>query len=395
GYNKATRQPLKFGFGFRFAQTLQRRLRIARPLANQLADRFEFLLIYRILADELIDFNKRRIRPLLGERVGDILNDILCLRQDETIQAIDALRLQYPDYADSLERLFLLKAGVRLEETAFDDAKEQMLIGTELHRDLLRDVENTRRTSHTRPTLDLGLKTRDLVSAHPLFKDLPGKQQKAIRRMMRPQFATPREKLIRRGDRGDAAYFIASGAVEVQAPSHTVRLGRGDVFGEIALMTGGRRSADVVALGYCQLLSLGAHDFKSLMDQHPDLREHVVALAEMRQLMNTDKAEHEIEDPVVPQFASEDPAKDQGDVVEAKGDQDGQGDQATPAEEAPTSEEQENETVNIEVTEEIKVTETITVSSNKEKSAEESSSAISADQATAPDKEAKKETASG
>lgn len=303
GYNKATRQPLKFDFSFRLAQALQRRLRITRPLAIRLADRFEFLLIYRILADELIEFSNEDIRPLLGDRVGDILHDTLAIRQEETLQAIDALRLQYPDYADALEEQFLRKAGVRLEETAYDDAKAQMLIGTELHRDLLRDVERARRACNTRPKLDLGLKTRELVNAHPLFADLPAKQKKAIRRMMRPQFATPGEKLIRKGDRGDAAYFIASGAVEVRTPTHAVRLGRGDVFGEIALMTGGRRSADVVALGYCQLLSLGAQDFKDLMKQHEDLREHVGALARKRQFMNTDDDTTEIEDPVVPFFA--------------------------------------------------------------------------------------------
>ncbi|MHA7774064.1 cation:proton antiporter domain-containing protein [Roseibium sp. M-1] len=303
GYNKAVRQPLKFGLGFRVAQTLQRRLRINRPLAIRLADRFEFLLVYRILADELIEFNNRRIRPLLGDRVADILQDTLAIRQEETLAAIDALRLQYPDYADALEGQFLRKAGVRLEETAYDEGKEQMLIGTELHRDLLRDVERTRRESHTRPKLDLGLKTRELVSAHPLFAELSRKRQKTIRRMMRPQFATPGETLIRKGDRGDAAYFIASGAVEVRAPTGNVRLGRGDVFGEIALMTGGRRSADVVALGYCQLLSLRAQDFKALMAEHEDLREHVAGLAKNRQLMNTDDPSEDVEDPVVPFFA--------------------------------------------------------------------------------------------
>lgn len=325
GYNKAVRKPLKFGFGFRIAQMLQRRLRIARPLANRLADRFEFLLVYRILADELIDFNNLHIRPLLGERVADILQDTLAIRQDETMQAIDALRLQYPDYADALEDQFLRKAGVRLEETAFDNARDQMLIGTELHRNLLRDVERSRRSSHTRPKLDLGLKTRELVSAHPLFADLPRKRQKAIRRMMRPQFATPGEKLIRKGDRGDAAYFIASGAVEVQAPTHNVRLGRGDVFGEIALMTGGRRSADVFALGYCQLLYLKAHDFKALMEQHPDLRDHVVSLAQERQLMNIDEPEHDVEDPVFPVFTKDGP------------DTEPTNDEQTPATEQPES----------------------------------------------------------
>jgi CPA1 family monovalent cation:H+ antiporter len=391
GYNKATRQPLKFGFGFRFAQALQRRLRITRPLANRLADRFEFLLIYRILADELVDFNNSRIRPLLGDRVADILLDTLSLRQDETIQAIDAMRLQYPDYADALEGQFLLKAGVRLEETAYDEAKGQMLIGTELHQDLLRDVERARRSSHTRPKLDLGLKTGDLVSAHPLFKDLPRKQQKAIRRMMRPQFATPRERLIRRGDRGDAAYFIASGAVEVQAPSHSVRLGRGDVFGEIALMTGGRRSADVVALGYCQLLSLGAHDFKALMEQHPDLREHVVDLATKRQLMNTDKAEHEIEDPVVPQFAQEEteedqtPESDEPESTEVSKDESPQEDKA----ESDTGE----ATLKIEVTEEIKLTETIEIKEDKE--TDETGQDTKPAKEKNSDDAAKKETASG
>ncbi len=304
GYNKAVRRPLRFGIGFRLAQMLQRRLRIARPLAIRLADRFEFLLVYRILADELIDFNEKHIRPLLGERVSDILNDTLCIRQDETVQAIDALRLQYPDYADALEGQFLRKAGVRLEETSYDSARDQMLIGTELHRDLLQDVERTRKACHTRPKLDLGLKTRELVSAHPLFADLPRNQQKAIRRMMRPQFATPGELLIRKGDRGDAAYFIASGAVEVRTATHNVRLGRGDVFGEIALMTGGRRSADVFALGYCQLLSLKANDFNALLERHPDLREHVASLAINRQVMNTDSLEIDQEDPVVPVFKS-------------------------------------------------------------------------------------------
>jgi len=332
GYNRATRQPLKFGLGFRLAQMLQRHLRIARPLAIRLADRFEFLLVYRILADELIEFNDRQIRPLLGDRVADILNDILCIRQDETLQAIDALRLQYPDYADELENQFLRKVGVRLEEKAFDDAKGQMLIGTELHQDLLRDVERTRKACHKRPKLDLGLKTRELVSAHPLFAGLPRKRQKAIQKMMRPQFATPGECLIRKGDRGDAAYFIASGAVEVRAPTHNVRLGRGDVFGEIALMTGGRRSADVYALGYCQLLSLKAQDFRALMEQHPDLREHVAGLAKNRQLMNTDQDNPEADDPVVPVFSpihetlhADDPAE-----TEARADTDRQAEQDLP-----------------------------------------------------------------
>ena len=302
GYRRASRQPLKFGFGFRFAQMLQRRFKINRPLAQQLAARFEFLQVYRILEDELLVFNEQRIRPLLGERVADILKETLSIRQSETIQAIEALRLQYPDYADALQNKFLRMGGVRLEETAYDDARDQMLIGTELHQDLLRDVEKVRRACDFRPKLDLGMKTKELVQAHPLFEGLPKQQQKAIMKMMRPQFATPGETLIRTGERGDAAYFIASGAVEVRTPITTIRLGRGDVFGEISLMTGGRRSADVVAISYCHLLSLRAQDFRLLMDKYPDLKAHVESLSAQRLKMNSEAQDTEAEDPVVPQF---------------------------------------------------------------------------------------------
>jgi len=44
-------------------------------------------------------------------------------------------------------------------------------------------------------------------------------------------------------------------------PKEKVRLGRGDFFGEMALFAGGRRTADVIAIGYCQLIVLSSADF--------------------------------------------------------------------------------------------------------------------------------------
>src|SRR5690606_14010256 len=70
----------------------------------------------------------------------------------------------------------------------------------------------------------------------------------------------------------DAMYFIASGAAEVRLPDRPVRLGSGEFFGEIALLTLKPRLADVVALGYCRLLVLTAAGFRRLLDRDPDLR---------------------------------------------------------------------------------------------------------------------------
>lgn len=288
GYNNASRRPLQFGWRFRLAQWLQRRLKIDRPLASLLVDRFEFLMVCRIISNELIIFNRNRIFPLVGDRVGGILAETLTARRSDIMRAIEALRLQYPDYSDTLETAFLLKTGLRLEEKAYAEAHEQALIGAELHNDLHNEITMKRQLANVRPDLDLGLQTLDLLRKHPLFSDLPENRLKDIARMMRSRFATPGEKLIHRGEKGDVAYFIASGAVEVRTGSNVLRLGRGDVFGEIALVTGKPRSADVVALGFCQLLSLAASDFKALMDKTPDVKAHVDRLSESRQQMNAD-----------------------------------------------------------------------------------------------------------
>ena len=85
-----------------------------------------------------------------------------------------------------------------------------------------------------------------------------------------PRLALPGERIIRRGERGDAMYFIASGAVEVQRPEdEVVRLGTGEFFGEMALIMRRPRVADVVALSYCRLLMLPREAFREFLRSHP------------------------------------------------------------------------------------------------------------------------------
>jgi monovalent cation:H+ antiporter, CPA1 family len=73
-------------------------------------------------------------------------------------------------------------------------------------------------------------------------------------------------------------------------PDRRVRLGRGDVFGEMAFLTGRRRSSDVVALSYCQLLVLRAGDFKRFLKRHPDARTRIVEIIRKRRRENLDRA---------------------------------------------------------------------------------------------------------
>jgi CPA1 family monovalent cation:H+ antiporter len=116
----------------------------------------------------------------------------------------------------------------------------------------------------------------------PMFAALDAKSQHSLARLLRPRLAVPDEVIVHKGERGDAMYFISSGAVDVRILPTSVQLGSGDFFGEIALLVADRRTADVVALGYCQLLSLAARDLHRLFGSEPALRDHIHAVAQAR-----------------------------------------------------------------------------------------------------------------
>jgi CPA1 family monovalent cation:H+ antiporter len=77
-------------------------------------------------------------------------------------------------------------------------------------------------------------------------------------------------------------FFIASGAVEVDRDGRQHRLGRGDFFGELALLTGRRRTADVTAIAYCRLLELPGREFRRFLKSHPDVRAEIRRVADDR-----------------------------------------------------------------------------------------------------------------
>jgi hypothetical protein len=63
------------------------------------------------------------------------------------------------------------------------------------------------------------------------------------------QFHSAGETVLRQGEEGDDAYVIVGGEATVRGREGALRarLGAGDLFGELAALTGGRRTADVVA----------------------------------------------------------------------------------------------------------------------------------------------------
>jgi CPA1 family monovalent cation:H+ antiporter len=283
GYHRAAERARSFPVAFRIAYFFYRYFGIVRFLADRLADRVELLLVTRLLLDRLPGFNNRR----LGERITELTGEIIERRREGVGDAFDALRRQYPDYVAALEIRFLRQSALRQEMVRYQSLFEEGLIPKELHDDLQRGVAGAS-TAEPSPRFDIGLDTHRLIERLDILSGLGERQLDRVARLLRPRFTVPNERIIRRGDRGDAVFFIASGAVEVALPAGPVRLGSGEFFGEMALLSGRPRQADVTALTYCRLLVLRKTDFERFIAANPEARAAINLIAQARHLMNQD-----------------------------------------------------------------------------------------------------------
>jgi voltage-gated potassium channel len=126
------------------------------------------------------------------------------------------------------------------------------------------------------------LRTWDLVAEVPFFHDIGVSTIADVARLLRPREFLAGAVVFRRGDHGDCMYFVASGEVEIRLAPNPIYLGAGQFFGEIALLTGERRNATVVAARQCTLLSLDIVDFRELIGRQPDLARIIHEEAERR-----------------------------------------------------------------------------------------------------------------
>jgi CPA1 family monovalent cation:H+ antiporter len=285
GYRRAANAAIALPVTFRIAYFVYLHFGIVRFLADRLADRVEFLLIMRHGLERLAHFNDREINAIFGERISSITSNIIGQRRQAAGDALDALRRQYPEYATALEGMLIRQSAMRQELARYRNLFEEGLINREVYDNLQRSVAEAR-TVEQRPQFDIGLDTHRLIEKLDLLANLDDLQRAAVVRLLKPRFAVPNERIVRKGDPGDSVFFIASGAVEVMLPGRQVRLGTGEIFGEMALLTGKPRLADVVALTYCRLLVLRKLDFDRFMGTNPLAEAAIKRVAAERIAMN-------------------------------------------------------------------------------------------------------------
>ncbi len=161
---------------------------------------------------------------------------------------------------------------------------------------LQTELEAARKYAEDRSAAHKTFTPEELVDRFPLFAGLTPEQREVLVLHFEPRYAQPGERIIRKGDAADAVYFISSGEVEVGVSGRRIKLGAGDFFGEMAIISGQPRSADVTALDYSKFATLTQRDFRQFLRRFPQIREQIAALAAQRGDMNRqflDEAEDE------------------------------------------------------------------------------------------------------
>jgi monovalent cation:H+ antiporter-2, CPA2 family len=150
---------------------------------------------------------------------------------------------------------------------------------------LQRDLGEARRRGEEREKAR-SLQIQALADTFPVLSMLDTHDQEGLLLLFHPQSASPGDRVIRRGERASEMYFISSGAVEVLTAGRTIRLEAGALFGEMALLSGKRRNADVIAVDYCEFLVLERRDFNRFTAKHPALRGAFIDMANQRRRIN-------------------------------------------------------------------------------------------------------------
>ena len=292
GYLRAARRTVDYGRFFRVAAFLNDRLRLRAPLARLTAHRFEVLLAQRLVLRDVYRFVDQRIRRIHGRRVAGILRELIDRRAEYVDTALDGLQLQYPGFAEEVQRRFIRRIALRLEEREYTEMFDEGLIGAELYSVLLHDVSEKRTEAEERPMIDIAPRAAELVKRIPVLSDVSPSGLRRLVRALKTRHVEAGEIIIQKNAPARSVYFIVSGAVELEMAGQSWRLGRGEIFGQTELLLRQKRRATVRAIVPTTLLILDEEKFRRLVQRSKSLREALVASAanqgvELRKLIET------------------------------------------------------------------------------------------------------------
>jgi hypothetical protein len=113
----------------------------------------------------------------------------------------------------------------------------------------------------------------------PLFAGLSGEELYPVGEIAQRAVYAPGDVVVKQGDPGDALFVVASGKLRIVKDGKALReIGRGAVFGEVALLDGAPRAATVEAVTDAEVLRVPRSEFEALLDESPEIARAVIRM---------------------------------------------------------------------------------------------------------------------
>ena len=116
-----------------------------------------------------------------------------------------------------------------------------------------------------------------VLKAMPLFTTISEEQLRMLTTMVTRRSASRNTTIMSSGDATDSLYIVLSGRLKVMMSDSEGKevilaiLGPGEFFGEMGLIDDEPRSASVVTIEPCELLSIAKRDFKRVLTENSDM----------------------------------------------------------------------------------------------------------------------------
>jgi branched-chain amino acid transport system substrate-binding protein len=138
-----------------------------------------------------------------------------------------------------------------------------------------------------------------LLQEIDIFKPFPHEAKLLLSERIRRHRYQPGETVVQQGEAGDSLFIIVEGVVGIYVQmedgksKEVARLGAGNFFGEMALLTGEERAATVIAIVELYLFELTKEDIAPLINEQPEVSEMISKVLTQRQMATQSKIQIE------------------------------------------------------------------------------------------------------
>jgi len=193
-------------------------------------------------------------------------------------ERIEEMRVNVPEVVQALEKRLVHRIALNVERDEVTRITERGAFEPVAGQTALDSIKTRMKRLHFGPVQAQLPSVSEMCRKVPLFRGLDDPDFESISTNIEQHVLEPGEVLLEKGERGASVFIIVRGAVHVLSGSEDDAkildiLGAGEVFGEIAFLTGARRTATIRAATTATLAEVDRSALESLMERDPAVAE--------------------------------------------------------------------------------------------------------------------------